>query len=246
MNFPKSRISILLFLPIAAGILMEGLPNEPQNDRELAIVLRFVPKVSIQNGEEVVTLELSRDKARKLYDGDTLETGDKGYAQVVFLDKSTAKVKPNSQLIVRGEAGTQRKVFSTRIDLNKGKIKLNVTPQGANDFEVSTAKSLASVKGTIFGSDSEGYHFVQEGEIEVTALNSGLSATILQNQFARVDPNGDEIETGDLSDEELEQLNEGFQVLDAEFEEKEIILRFRDSNGQLREERIKYYEKQDN
>ncbi len=246
MNNSKSRLSLLLFVLVASGLLMGGAGYESDNDRELAIVLRFVPKVSIQNGEEVVSLELSRDKARKLYDGDTLETGEKGYAQVVFLDKSTAKVKPNSLLIVRGEAGTTQKVFSTRIDLNKGKIKLNVTPQGANDFEVSTEKSLASVKGTVFGSDATGYHFVEEGEIEVRALNSGLTATILQNQFARVDENGDSVATGDLSEEELNQLNQGFDVLDAEFEEKEIILRFRDPNGQIREERIKYYEKKNN
>lgn len=236
-------LSALLFCLVTAfSISAIYAPKVENNDRELAIVLRFVPKVSIQNGQEVVTLELSKDRARKLYNGDTLETGDKGYAQVVFMDKSTAKVRPNSQLIVRGEAGTDRKIFSSRIDLNKGELELNVKPQGANDFEVSTEKSLASVKGTILGSKSDGYHYVREGEIQVTALNSGFQVTLLENQYAQVDTQGDSIQVGQLTQSQVNALTSQYDNLDVEFEEKQIILRFRDANGQLREEIIKYYE----
>jgi len=131
---------------------------------------------------------------------------------------------------------------NTRIDLMGGEIFLEVQPQGENDFEVSTSRSLASVKGTEFGSTSDGYTWVESGQVDLTAFNSGQTVSLFDYMYGQVDEDGNEVESGTLSDEELEELNEGFDEMDDDLVRKEVILRFRDVNGQLREIRIPVFE----
>jgi hypothetical protein len=171
----------------------------------------------------------------KLFSGDSLSTNAEGFALVLFMDNSVAKVKPNSVLIIDGEVGVTSKESNTRINMINGEIFLNVEPQGNNDFEVATSRSLASVKGTNFGSTSEGYVWVEDGQVDVTALNSGQTISLFEKMFAQVDEQGNEIDSGMLSDEELSGLNEGYDEMDNDLIQKQVILKFRDQNGQIRE-----------
>ena len=84
-----------------------------KNDRPLAFVKRFKPNVDVQNSTEDRSkrLDLDEDKAEQLFDGDTLRTDNDGYALVVFMDQSIAKVKPRSLLIVKGESELTSKRF---------------------------------------------------------------------------------------------------------------------------------------
>lgn len=158
------------------------------------------------------------------------------------MDRSVAKVKPQSLLIISGNRELTRNEANTRINLMNGEIFLEVQPQGENDFEVSTSRSLASVKGTEFGSTSEGYTWVQSGQVDLTAFNSGQTVSLYDNMYGQADADGNEIDSGPLSDEDLAGLNEGFDELDEDLIQKEVILRFRDANGQLRELRIDVFE----
>lgn len=216
-----------------------------KNDRPLAIVKRFKPNVDIENStaDRSKRLDIETDKGEQLFDGDTLRTDAEGYALVVFMDKSIAKVKPQSLLIVRGETEKTSKRSNTRIDLSLGEIFLNVEPQGNNDFEVATSRSLASVKGTEFGGNSDGYVWVKKGQVDVTALQSGETVSLFEKMYARVNDNGNEIESGTLSDNDLTDLNKGFDELNEELIKKQIKIRFKDANGQIREVIIDYYEK---
>ena len=216
-----------------------------KQDRPLAIVKRFKPNVNIENSnaDRSKRLDLETDRGEQLFDGDTLRTDDEGYALVVFMDKSIAKVKPQSLLIVRGETERTSKRSNTRIDLSLGEILLNVEPQGNNDFEVSTSRSLASVKGTEFGGNSDGYVWVKEGQVDVTALQSGETISLFEKMYAQVNDNGNEIESGTLSDDDITDLDDGFDELNEELIKKQIKLRFKDANGQIREVTIDYYEK---
>lgn len=215
------------------------------NDRPIAIVKHFKPNVDISTGDqsEPKRLDLETDKAKALYDGDTLRTDKNGYALVVFMDKSIAKVKPQSLLVVRGESEKTSKRSNTRIDLSLGEILLNVEPQGNNDFEVSTSRSLASVKGTVFGGNSNGYVWVKEGQVDVMAKESGETISLFKQMFAQVNDTGEEISSGNLSEEELEQFEEDFQDLNEDLLKKKIKVRFKDANGQIREIEIDYFEK---
>lgn len=217
-------------------------------DRPLAIVRRFKPEVQIQNEEEArnIFLNPAENVGEQLFSGDTLSTKDEGFALVYFMDKSIAKVKPQSFLILHGEVSNNVKDMSTRINLEQGEVYLNVEPQGTSSFEVATSRSLASVKGTDFGSKSSGYFWVDEGQVDITALNSGQTVSLFEKMFAQVDDQGNNIETGVLSDEELDELNTGYDELEEEMIRKEIKLRFRDQNGQIREVTIEAFEKNQN
>ena len=205
------------------------------DDRPLAIVRRFKPTVSVDNAKlsERKDLNLEDNLGEKLYSGDTLYTDSEGYALVVFMDNSIAKVKPNSMLVVRGDTDKAIKKGNTRIDLGLGEIFLEVQPQGGNDFEVNTSRSLASVKGT------------KEGQVDVVALVSGETVSLFEKMYAQVNEEGNEIESGTLSDNEVESLDGGYENLDENLIKKQMKVRFRDANGQIREVIIDYFEKGD-
>lgn len=231
---------------LSLTVLIGALKTEfVKKDRPLAIVKRFKPNVNVENqaADRSKRLDLDTDKGEQLFDGDTLRTDADGYALVVFMDKSIAKVKPQSLLIVRGESELTSKRTNTRIDLNLGEILLNVEPQGTNDFEVSTSRSLASVKGTQFGSNSKGYVWVLEGQVDVTARQSGETVSLFEKMYAQVNETADGLESGALSDDDIKKLDNGFDELDEELIKKEIKFRFKDANGQIREVTIDYYEK---
>lgn len=241
MKILPGSLTVLCLVVLGGALKTEFI----QNDRPLAIVKRFKPNVDVENrsADRSKRLDIDKDKGEQLFDGDTLKTDADGYALVVFMDKSIAKVKPQSLLIVRGESEKTSKRSNTRIDLSLGEIFLNVEPQGNNDFEVSTSRSLASVKGTEFGSNADGYVWVREGQVDVTALQSGETVSLFEKMYAQVDETGNEIASGTLSDNDINDLDEGFDELNEELIKKQIKFRFKDANGQIREITIDYYEK---
>jgi|SRR5690554_946057 len=218
-----------------------------ENERPLAIVRRFKPSVSVSNASsKIKELNLEENIGEQLFSGDTLLTDNEGYALIVFMDNSIAKVKPNSMLVVRGETDKAIKKGNTRIDLGLGEIFLDVQPQGGNDFEVSTSRSLASVKGTQFGNTGDGYVWVKEGQVDVEASVSGETVSLFEKMFAQVNEQGDGIESGTLSDSDMDELEGGYGSLDENLIKKQMKIRFRDANGQMREVIIDYFEKTGN
>ncbi|GAB5410202.1 MAG: hypothetical protein BalsKO_25670 [Balneolaceae bacterium] len=99
------------------------------------------------------------------------------------------------------------------------------------------------MKGTKFGTKANGYIWVQEGQVDVTATTSGETVSLFEKMFAEVDESGNNIDSGTLSEEEIANLDEGYDELDEELIERTIILRFRDANGQIREVPINIFEK---
>ncbi len=234
----------LLGGPLLA-ILILGMASEEiynytlSSDRPLAFVRRFKPAVSIH------PKNINADKGEPLYDGDTLRTNDNGYAAVQFMDKSFAKVKPNSELTVHGEVKSDKST-SARIALEAGEIFMEVTQRTDNNFEVSTSKSVASVKGTEFGVRDDHYTWVAEGTVELTSTATGETVTLTESMYGQVNED-DSITRGELSEAELEKLNRAFEELEGETgAPKQMILRFRDENGQIREIEIDYYENNGN
>ncbi|MCH2449932.1 MAG: FecR family protein [Gracilimonas sp.] len=233
---------------LAAFFVLMGIASVEvqafQSNRHIGVVRRFKPDVTVSNFdlEKYIEFELSENIGEKLFTGDSLSTDEEGFALVLFMDRSVAKVKPNSILIINGEVGVTNKQSNTRIDLEQGEIFLNVEPQGANDFEVATSRSLASVKGTDFGSKSDGYVWVENGQVDVTALNSGQTISLFEKMFAQVDEEGNNIDSGTLSDEELNELNTGYDEMDNDLIRKEVVLKFIDQNGQIREITIEVFE----
>jgi len=235
-----------LFTVLFLGFFLFGLIRTEAEkitdpDREIAIVRRYVPQVDVTGAARDTLVETGTS----LFSGDTLTTDENGYALVMFLDRSVAKVRPRSQLIIRGEIDRNQNA-NTRIDLSRGGVFLNVNRRGSNEFEVMTSTTVASVKGTSFGALSEGYYWVETGEVEVMALRSGQAVSVSEGMFAQADESGSDITTGQLSASELERLGREYITLDEDLIQKRLILRFRDSNGQIIEENIEFFEQNRN
>lgn len=241
-KFTAIAVPIMITFVLSAMVASD-IYVQVEQERPLAIVRRFKPDVLLSNGDREFKLDLTENLGEQLFSGDTLSTDNKGYALVIFMDNSIAKVKPESMLIVRGESLAASKISNRRINLEKGEVFLEVEPVGSGTFEVGTSRSLASVKGTKFGTKSYGYIWVQEGQVDVTATTSGQTVSLFEKMFAEVDETGDNIESGTLTDEELDDLDEGYDELDEDLIQRTIILRFRDANGQIREIPINIFEK---
>ena len=84
--------------------------------RPLAIVRRFKPEVDVLSKDRgAYMLDLRENVGEPLFDGDTLATGQSGYALVIFTsDNSVAKVKPESMLVIRGESLANSRLSNRR------------------------------------------------------------------------------------------------------------------------------------
>lgn len=243
----KFKSIVVLLIMVCAVPAMSGMESVQAQEqvRPIAIVHRFQPEVLLANAQgNTYNLVLEENTGEQMFSGDTLSTEETGYALVIFTnDRSIAKVKPQSRLIIRGETLADSKISDRRIDLDKGEVRLEMESQGSATFEVSTSRSLASVKGTVFGNNSNGYVWVEEGQVDLTALNSGQTISLFQKQFGQVDENGNNIESGTLSDDELNNLSEDYENIDGDMVPKVIRVTFRDANGQTRTVEVPIFEK---
>ena len=83
-----------------------------------------------------------------LDDGDKVRTGKSGFVAIIFIDdKSTLKVKENSEAVITGRRTTKN--ISKKINIDGGIIRASITKQNV-DFVIQTPTSVASVKGTDF------------------------------------------------------------------------------------------------
>lgn len=225
----------------------EEQSTQADRGRPLAFVRRFKPKVNIFN--RASQKYLTAEQGEKLFDGDTLATGEDGYAAVQFMDKSLAKVKPSSVLLVNGSVDDATQSTSTRILLNAGEVLMNVNDATRSSFEVATSSSVATVKGTEFissvGPMGESLHYVFEGTITVLATESGQTEDIGQGRFARVSADGQTITTGEMDEDQQQRLRKEFEEAEQQRQRKTLELRFRDEDGSVREVEIKYHENED-
>jgi hypothetical protein len=228
----KLVLSFVLFGVVSAGIWLNSSAERP-----LAYVQKFKPKISVEN---TGTPQFIKERGQPLFNGDTLRTDKNGFALVQFMDKSLVKVKSQSRLIVWGSVEGKMNT-STRIGLKLGEIFMNVTDQGAGNFEVATNTSVASVKGTKFGAAANDYFFVEEGIVEILANRTGQRVTLTANQFGRVRDDGT-IEMGELTDEEILEKKQEYEEMDAKLEPRIIKLRFIDENGQQQVIELKVFE----
>lgn len=242
INFNNISLKVVFTL-LCAGLILGGAVftgSSDSADRPLAFVQKFKPSVGIQDAGDFQDIQ---KRGKPLFNGDTLRTNQNGFALVQFMDKSLAKVKPESRLIVEGEVeGKQNS--STRIGLEAGEVFLNVTKQGRDNFEVATNTTVASVKGTDFGATSNSYFWVQEGIVELLVSESGESVTLTDREFGDVQDDGS-IETGEMTDEELEEREQEYDEMEEKVEPEIIEIRFIDSDGQEQVIEVKVFENED-
>lgn len=231
-NLPKYLLPLLII-----GVLGIGAHVYDANDRPLAFVQKFKPSVGLEKNGEFKDI---RERGKPLFDGDTLRTDQNGFALVQFMDKSMAKIKPDSRLIVRGNIQDKQNT-STRIGLELGEILLNVSERGSQDFEVATNSAVASVKGTSFGATFDDYYWVEEGEVEVTSKQTDQSVTLTEKMYGQVQEDGT-IESGELTDEELKERKEGYSKMNEKLEPTIYKVRFTNEDGEEKVIEMKVFE----
>ena len=83
-----------------------------------------------------------------LSDGDKIRTGSSGFTAIIFIDdKSTLKLKENSEAVITGQRSARS--IAKKINMDVGTVRATVNKQNS-DFVIQTPTSVASVKGTDF------------------------------------------------------------------------------------------------
>ena len=127
-----------------------------------------------------------------LSDGDKIRTGSKGFTAIIFIDdKSTLKVKENSEIVVGGQKSVAR--ISKKINMDVGTIRATINKQNT-DFVIQTPTSVASVKGTDFWllSDPEIGDQVMglEGVVGLTNTQTGQEVNVTSGMSGLSTPDG--------------------------------------------------------
>ena len=128
-----------------------------------------------------------------LSDGDKIRTGSKGFTAIIFIDdKSTLKVKENSEIVVGGQKSVAR--ISKKINMDVGTIRATINKQNT-EFVIQTPTSVASVKGTDFWllSDPETGDQVMglEGVVGLTNTQTGQEVNVTSGMSGLSTPDGD-------------------------------------------------------
>jgi len=120
----------------------------------------------------------------RLYVGDSISTGDKSSAMLIFADKSRLLLQSNSELImdklsVFGDGG----MADTRLRLPAGRVDAHVIPrtQNRSRYEITTPAAVAAVRGTQFRVSAEKTKPVSRSEVlkgQVAVGNNGISNNI--------------------------------------------------------------------
>lgn len=225
-------IGVFLFLP------SDYVDPFEETGDEVAYVRRFVPAVTITN----TSTDTLRTIDQALVSGDTLNTGANGFAMILFLDETIARVSPSSQMVIRSALNETKDLnLRTQINLALGSLFMDVVRRGDTEFEVTTATTVASIKGTKFGMNSDNLIWVEEGEVEATVKSTGQTVSLVNKMFMQVEEDGS-VESGELTDERLAELSSEFEILDRDLIEREMRLQFRNRQGETFDENLRIFE----
>tara|TARA_B100000131_G_scaffold323019_1_gene379281 strand:+ start:586 stop:1257 length:672 start_codon:yes stop_codon:yes gene_type:complete len=127
-------------------ILLYSLSNSFVNANKIAVATKIKGMVEIM---PVGIKDFSNLKPGTiLSDGDKIRTGDRGFAAIIFIDdKSTLKLKNNSEAVITGKRSAAS--ISKKINMDAGTVRATIKKQNTN-FVIQTPTSVASVKGTDF------------------------------------------------------------------------------------------------
>ena len=158
-----------------------------------------------------------------LDDGDKIRTGNSGFVAIIFIDdKSTLKIKENSEAVITGQRTT--KDISKKVNLNGGTIRSSITKQNV-DFVIQTPTSVASVKGTDFWliSDDSGDQVIGiEGLVSLVNIETGQEVNVSSGMTGVSTPDGQvgisETDMANIPDDPSGDSDEGPSQLKIYFE----------------------------
>ena len=165
-----------------------------------------------------------------------LEQVPPGFTAIIFIDdKSTLKLKENSEAIISGQRSARS--ISKKINMDAGTLRATVNKQNSN-FVIQTPTSVASVKGTDFWMITdpvEGDIVIGlDGVITLTNNETGAEVDVTQGT------SGTSTSDGNVGIEETEQSSIPEDPTDQDEQEYEIKIYFEGPNGEQKVMIIEY------
>ena len=176
--FFKIILSFLIFLNAA-------------NANKIAVVTKVKGLVEIMPTGKKLFLKLKAGSI--LADGDKIRTGTSGFAAIIFIDdKSTLKLKGNSEAVITGQRTAAS--ISKKINMDSGTIRATIKKQNSS-FVIQTPTSVASVKGTDFwlltDPDKGDQVIGLEGIVSLKNIDTGQDVDVVQGMSGISTPDGD-------------------------------------------------------
>ena len=176
--FFKTLISSLIFLSAA-------------NANKIAVVTKVKGLVEIMPTGKKLFSKLKAGSI--LADGDKIRTGTSGFAAIIFIDdKSTLKLKGNSEAVITGQRTAAS--ISKKINMDSGTIRATIKKQNSS-FVIQTPTSVASVKGTDFwlltDPDKGDQVIGLEGIVSLKNIDTGQDVDVVQGMSGISTPDGD-------------------------------------------------------
>jgi len=171
-----------------------------------------------------------------LSDGDKIRTGSSGFTAIIFIDdKSTLKLKENSEAVITGQRSAQN--IAKKINMDIGTIRATVNKQNSN-FVIQTPTSVASVKGTDFWmiTDPVDGDIVigLDGIVNLTNNETGAEVDVTEGTSGSSTPDGD------VNVEETEESSIPEDPTDQDEQQSEIKIYFEGPNGEQKVMIIEY------
>ena len=163
-----------------------------------------------------------------LADGDKIRTGSSGFTALIFIDdKSTLKLKENSEVVINGQRSARS--IAKKINMDIGTIRATVNKQNSN-FVIQTPTSVASVKGTDFWmiTDLVDGDLVigLEGVVSLTNNETGTEVDVTEGTSGASTPDGNVIV------EETEESSIPDDPTDQDEQQSTIKIYFEGPNGE--------------
>lgn len=176
--FFKTLLSFLIFLSAA-------------NANKIAVVTKVKGLVEIMPTGKKLFSKLKAGSI--LADGDKIRTGTSGFAAIIFIDdKSTLKLKGNSEAVITGQRTAAS--ISKKINMDSGTIRATIKKQNSS-FVIQTPTSVASVKGTDFwlltDPDKGDQVIGLEGIVSLKNIDTGQDVDVVQGMSGISTPDGD-------------------------------------------------------
>ena len=171
-----------------------------------------------------------------LSDGDKIRTGSSGFTAIIFIDdKSTLKLKENSEAVITGQRSARS--IAKKINMDVGTVRATVNKQNSN-FVIQTPTSVASVKGTDFWmiTDPVDGDLVigLDGVVTLTNNETGAEVDVTEGTSGSSTPEGD------VDVEETEESSIPEDPTDQDEQQTEIKIYFEGPNGEQKVMIIEY------
>ena len=171
-----------------------------------------------------------------LSDGDKIRTGSSGFTAIIFIDdKSTLKLKENSEAVITGQRSARS--IAKKINMDVGTVRATVNKQNS-DFVIQTPTSVASVKGTDFWmiTDPVDGDLVigLEGLVTLTNNETGAEVNVTEGTSGSSTPDGE------VDVEETEESSIPEDPTDQDEQQAEIKIYFEGPNGEQKVMIIEY------